>query len=576
MGTIAYMSPEQARGEEVDHHTDIWALGVVLYEMITGQAPFKGEYEQAVVYSILNEAPKPIAEFTTGALAKLQRIVERAIAKNLHERYQHMSEILADLSALKKELESEATRKSISEEKPAPSIAVLPFVDMSPQRDQEYFCDGISEELLDALTKVGGLQVVSRTSSFAFKGKEQDIRKIGEQLNVTTILEGSVRKAGNRLRITAQLINVADGFHLWSEKYDREMKDIFDIQEEISRAIVEALKIKLVGEPAKHLVKRYTENLEAYNLYLKGRYFWNKRFEGGLQQAMEHFKQVIEKEPAYALAHVGLADCFIILGWFAYLAPKDAFTKAKAAVQKALEIDDRLAEAHASLGFIKFASDWDWLEAEQEFRRSIALNPNYATVHWWYAFSLVLWGRTEESLAEIKRAYELDPLSLIINTGVGLILYFAGQYDQAVGQCLKTLELDPNFGAARAYLGRALAQKSRYEEAIAEGQKALKLLGPSFIGSWLGHTYAIAGKKDEARKLLNEMNELSKQRYVSPYQMAPIHLGIGEIDQAFALLEMAYEKRDCYLCALKVDPLFDSLRADPRFIELLKKVGLEK
>lgn len=576
VGTIAYMSPEQARGEEVDYHTDIWALGVVLYEMITGQLPFKGEYEQAVVYSILNEEPKTIVELRAGIPVKLQRLVEKAIAKNLHERYQHMSEILADLSALKKELETESTRKSISAEKPAPSIAVLPFVDMSPQRDQEYFCDGISEELLDALTKVGGLRVVSRTSSFAFKGKEQDIRKIGEQLSVGTVLEGSVRKAGNRLRITAQLINVVDGFHLWSEKYDREMKDIFDIQDEISRAIVEALKIKLVGEPTSHLAKRYTENLEAYNLYLKGRYFWNKRFEGGLQQAMEHFKLAIEKEPTYTLAHVGLADCFIILGWFAYLAPKEAFPKAKAAVQKALEIDDRLAEAHASLGFIKFAYDWDWLEAEQEFKRSIELNPNYATVHWWYAFSLIMQGRIEESLAEIKRAHELDPLSLIINTGVGLILYFARQYDQALEQCLKTLELDPNFGAARTYLGRALTQKSKYEEAIAEGQKALKLLGPSFIASWLGHTYAISGKKDEARKLLNEMNELSKQRYVSLYQMAPIHLGLGEIDQAFELLEKAYEQRDCYLCGLKADPLFDGLRSDSHFIELLKKMGLNK
>ncbi len=573
MGTVAYMSPEQAQDIDTDHRADIWALGVVLYEMITGQLPFRSEYEMAMVYSILNENPQPMVSLRTEVPMELERIVSKAMAKSPDERYQRADEMLAMLRALSKKLE---TGQAPAMETTPATIAVLPFVDISPQKDQEYFCDGMAEELIDALTKLAGLRVVSRTSAFQFKGQAYDIRKIGEKLNVSHVLEGSVRKAGNKLRITAQLINIENGYHLWSEKYDRELEDVFAIQDDIARTIVNTLKIKLVGEPKAPLIKRYTDNLEAYQLYLKGRYFWNKRHEGGMQQAMECFKQAIEKEPTYALAYSGLADCFIILGFYTYLSPQEAFQKTKALAQKALEIDDTLGESHASLGFVKWDYDWNWLAAEHEFKRAFELTPNYAIAHWWYSFFLMMMGRTEESLAEIKKALEFDPLSLVINSSAGWMLYFARQYDQALDQCLKTFAMDPNFGVAHLHLGWIYEQKSMYDEAIDAFQKAIALLGSGPFNFVLAHAYALSGKTDEARKILQEMNELSKQRYVSSYYMATVYVALNDKEQAFAWLEKAYEERDGWIVCLKVDPKFDSLRSDPRFTKLLRKVGLEK
>jgi TolB-like protein/Tfp pilus assembly protein PilF len=470
VGTVAYMSPEQAQGVDADHRADIWSFGVMLYEMITGQLPFHAEYEQAVVYSILNEDAKPISGLRTEVPMELERIVSKAMAKSPDERYQRVDEMLSMLRSLSKKLE--AGQPPAAETMQA-SIAVLPFVDMSPQKDQEYFCDGMAEELINALTKLEGLRVVSRTSAFQFKGKAFDIRKIGEQLNVASVLEGSVRKTGDRLRITAQLINVVDGFHLWSEKYDREMKDVFDIQDEISRAIVDALKIKLVGEAATRLVKRYTENLEAYTLYLKGRYYWNKRTEPGLTKGIEYFEKAITKDPGYALAYAGLADCYNVISHYGAVPPKASVPKAKIAAIKALEIDDALVEAHTSLAFALYNYDFAWLAAEKEFQRAIALNPNYATAHHWYAIYLATRGRLEEAIAEMQRARELDPLSLIINTEVGWMLYFGRHYNQAIEQYQKTLEMDPSFAVAHWGLGLAYQQKAMPQEAIAEFQKAI-------------------------------------------------------------------------------------------------------
>ncbi len=577
VGTVAYMSPQQAQGIEVNHRTDIWSLGVVLYEMITGQLPFRGEYEHAVIYSIMNEAPKPLAEWRAEVPAKLQMIVEKAVAKNLGERYQQTNEMLSDLRALQKELESGLAQAAGVEKRPVSSIAVLPFVNMSADPENEYFSDGLAEDLINALTKIKGFHVAARTSAFSFKGEKQDIREIGRKLNVETVLEGSVRKVDDRLRITAQLINVSDGYHLWSERYDRVMADVFAIQDEITLAIVNALKVELLGEEKAAIAKRYTDNLEAYNLYLKGRYFWNKRFEGGLQKAMEYFKQAIEKEPTYALAYSGLADCLGILGFYSYLPPQEAFPKAKALAQKALEIDDSLAEAHTSMAGMRWVYDWNWLEAEQEFKRALELKPSYAMARWWYSYFLMTMGRTDESLAEIKQAQEFDPLSLVINTMAGWMLYFAHQYDQAIAQCQKALEMDPNFGMAHFVLGWAYEQEGMYEEAIAVMQKAKNIVGLPLIGPFLAHVYAISGKTDEAQKLIDQLNELlSKQQYVSPCHMAVIHAGLGEQDQAFEWLQKAYKERAGWLIMLKVEPRFDSLRSDPRYTELLKKVGLEK
>ncbi len=576
LGTVAYMSPEQTRGEKVDRRTDIWSLGVVLYEMLTGKLPFKGEYDQAVVYSILNEEPEPVTGLRTGVPMELEQMVNKALAKRPEERYPNTEEILVDLRKVRKDLES-GVLKVPAATKSQPSIAVLPFTNMSADPEQEYFCDGMTEEIINALTHVEGLRVVARTSSFVFKDKREDIRDIGKKLKVKTLLEGSVRKVDNRLRISAQLVNVADGYHLWSERYDRDMEDIFAIQDEISLAIVEKLKVKLLGKEKAAIVKRHTESPDAYNLYLKGRYFLNKRTEEGLKKGLGYFQQAIEKDPTYASAYAGIADYYNLVGHFGYLHPKEVYPRAKVAAKKALEIDETLAEAHNSLAFVRAVHDWNWESAEREFKRAIELNPSYATAHQWYAYYLAVMGRHDESIAEAKRAQELDPLSLIINALVGAVFCEARQYDQAIGQCRKALEMERNFIPAHSNLGEAYLRKGMCEEAVSEFQEATNLsLGSPIFITQLGHAYAVAGKRGEALKILDELKELSKRKYVSSYGIALIHTAFGKKDQVFQWLEKAYEERDSLLCEIKVEPAFDNMRSDPRFTALLKKMGLGK
>jgi len=388
LGTVNYMSPEQIQGLDVNQRTDIWSLGVVLYEMITGQLPFKGDYEHAVVYSILNEEPEPLSKLRPDVPSELERIVGNALAKSENERYDNVEALLEDLKALKRLLKSNLLLEKASDKASKPSIAVLPFRDMSSQKDQEYFCEGIAEELINALVKLDGLRVAARTSAFQFKDSDSDIKKIGLKLQVETVLEGSIRKAGDQIRITAQLINVTDGFHLWSEKYDRKLQDIFAIQDEISLAIVDKLEVKLLGHDRTALVRRHTVDQEAYNLYLKGLYFWNRRLEGGMRKAMAFFQQAIEKDPDYALAHVGIADVYNITGYLGFLSPAEAFPKAKTAAEKALAIDNKLGEAHASLAWATTCYDWNWSSAEKLYLRAIELNPQYGTAHEWYAISM--------------------------------------------------------------------------------------------------------------------------------------------------------------------------------------------
>ncbi|MGB2698544.1 MAG: protein kinase [Candidatus Zixiibacteriota bacterium] len=584
VGTAAYMSPEQCRGDEVDHRTDIWSLGIVLYEMLTGQFPFKGEYEQAVIYSILNEEPGSITSLRPDIPTEMERIVKKTLEKNADSRYQMTSEVITDLKKLRKKFESDISKEKELSEKPQPSIAVLPFTNLSGDKEQEFFCDGMAEEIINALAHVEGLRVVARTSAFSFRGQETDIREIGRKLSVENLLEGSVRKAGNRVRITAQLINVEDGYHLWSEKYDRDIgdlccpEDIFGIQDEISLAIVDNLKVKLLGDEKKALLKRSTENLEAYNLYLKGRYHWNKRTPEGLNKAIEHFKQAIEMEPLYALAYAGLADCYSMLEQALILRPQEAYPKAKAAAEKALKIDNNLGEAHASLGLVKWHYEWDWEGVEREFKRAIELNPNYASAHQWYGVFLVCNRRYPQGITEMTKAQELDPLSPIINVAAGWLFLLARQYDQAIEQSRKALDIDPNFGFAYYSISWAYEQKGMHKEAIEEylkGAASFGLLNADQLKS-LRKAYSISGYQGFWQKHLDISKQKSKRSYVPAYEIASIYARLGNGNQALEWLQKAFEERDSDMGSLLVDPFFDSLRTDTRFKNLLKKMGLEK
>jgi adenylate cyclase len=456
---------------------------------------------------------------------------------------------------------------------PEKSIAVLPFVDLSQARDQEYFCDGISEEILDALAKVEGLRVVARTSSFAFKGKNADVNEIAQKLNVGNVLEGSLRREGNRVRIAVQLVNARDGFHLWSETFEHELQGVFAVQDEITRAVVDALKIKL----AVALPVHKKPNTEAYDLYLKGRYFLNRKNEADARRAIDYFQQALAKDPNDAPAYAGLADSYSSFAFpLGVVTPREAMPKAKEAAQRALAIDNALGEAHASLAYIAFFYDWDWAAAERGFKRALELNPNNADTHHWYSHFLMGQGRIEESLTQSKRALELSPFDILFNIHLGWHYLNARQYDQALDQIEKTVEMDKNFAQTYPWLGLILEQQGRYPEAIAAFQKAIKLFpgGSSIAEAELAHTYALSGNRAEAQKIIAELQELAKSKYISSYQIAAIYAGLGEKDQAFAWLEKAYEERSDGLVYLKAEQRFDSLRSDPRFNDLARRIGL--
>lgn len=581
LGTVRYMSPEQARGLPVDNRTDIFSLGVMLYEMVAHKPPFTGDTPADVIAAIIEREPQPLAGLIPDAPDSLEQIVGKALSKNRNERYRTIRDLLKDLQALQQEIEIGASQSQLfttgrRRAMVMPSIAVLPFADMSAEKDQEYFCEGMAEEVINALAQIEGLRVVARSSAFQFRGKDHDIREVGEKLSVTSVLEGSVRRAGSRLRVAAHLINVADGFQVWSERYDCEMKDVFDIQDEISRAIVQALKLKLIGDQQQQLVRRYTDNIEAYQLYLKGRYHWNRRVPGSVGKAMEFFKLALDEDPNYAPAYAGLADCYILPGYYALAAPKDVMPLGKAAALKALEIDPNLAEAHASLGAVSALYEFNWAEAEAYFRRALEENPSYSIARYWYAiFGLAPLGRLDEALREAKKGRELDPLSPPPSSAVGMMACYQHDYDRAIRELQKTLDLDPNFVIAHFYLGKIHFEQGRIEEGRAALQKARDVMGdtPIVIGV-LGYYLAANGDRDGAMKLLDLLNGYSAQQYVPAQPYALIYSGLGENDLAFEWLDKAFEEQSSLLIWLKVDPTFNKLRSDPRFAILLRKMGL--
>jgi serine/threonine protein kinase/Tfp pilus assembly protein PilF len=618
IGTPEYISPEQADGKETDQRSDIYSLGVILYEMVTGRVPFEGETPLSVAVKHKSETPQDPKEINAQIPDDLGQLILKCMEKDKDKRYQGADELLSELIKIEEGIPT--TERIIPKRKPITSkeitvtfglknilipaliaivivmigviiwrlipkkeavsllpskssIAVLPFEDLSSQRDQEHFCDGMTDDIIAKLSKLEGLKVISRTSVMRYKNKEKDIKVIGRELGVATIMEGSVRKENNNIRVNAQLINVEDGFDLWAETYDRELINVFDIQSDVAGKIARALKARLSPEEIEGIEKKPTENLEAYSLYLKGRWLWNKRTEEDLNKAIEYFEQAIEEDPGYSLAYVGLADSYVVLPDYSPFPTKKAYPMAKEAALKALEMDNTLAEAYTSLAMVKDSLEWDWVGAERDYKRAIELNPSYATAHHWYAFHLTGLGRHDEAIAEIKIAQELDPLSLIISRNLGMFFYYARQYDKAIEAFQRTIDMDPSFSEAHFGLGVAYFQKSMYEEALAEFQKEISQTGIGITA--IGITYAKMGRRDEAQQVLDDLINRSKEEWVSPIGMARLYFALGENDQGFKWLDKAYEDLDSALWNIKVSPVYDSVRSDPRFKAILKKMGLE-
>jgi TolB-like protein/Tfp pilus assembly protein PilF len=454
------------------------------------------------------------------------------------------------------------------------SLAILPFDNDSVDSNMEYFSDGITETIINTLSQLPKLRVVSRSTVFRYKGSKVDPQEAGRELGARLVLTGRIHQAEGHLLISAELMDVENDSQLWGERYNRPPADIFAVQEEIAAEISEKLRVKLSRAQKNQLTKRHTANAEAYRSYLKGRFYWNKRTREGIRKAIEYFTQALEEDANYALAYVGLADSYIVAGIFGDQSPGESMPRARLAASKAVEIDSTLAEAHTSLGYVKAFYDWDWTGAEKEFARAIKLNSAYPIALHFYSFYLAAMGRLEEALVAERHAQELDPVSLIVSTNIGRYLYYARLFDQAIEQSLTTLAMDPDFPPARCTLSLAHEQKGQHEEAIAQCQRALTNSGGDMALENLGHAYASAGKRTEAMALIRELMEKAKRRYVSPYHVALIYLGLGEKDEAFAWLENAFQDRTLWLVFIKVDPRFDPFRSDPRFEDLVRRIGL--
>jgi serine/threonine-protein kinase len=574
VGTVAYMSPEQARGETIDHRTDVWSLGVVLYEMLTGKRPFVGDGDQTVIYSILNDEPESVTSHVSGAPPGIAGILVKALAKDPAARYQSAGNLAADLEAMRQRLESDPTVVVAAEPEAPPSIAVLPFANMSPDPENDYFGDGLAEELANALAQLPQLRVAARTSAFQFRGKDTDIREIGARLNVGTVLEGSVRKVGSRLRVTAQLISVSDGFHLWSDRYDREMEDVFVIQDEITAAIVDRLKVRLGLEPDGRIVRRHTDNLDAYSLYLKGLYYWNSLTPEGLRKSRECYEKAIEIDPDYALAHAALSMWHQSLAFWADAPPKEAFAKSRAAAERALEIDETVAMAHNCLAVIHFTHDWDWEKAEREFERSLELDPSSAFGHLNYAFLLTDLARHEDALREIRIAQRLDPLSTVVNTWAASLLVSAGRVREGIAELEEIAARDPEAWQPHLWLSGAYSRAGMQDGAIASAERAVERARDLAVTMMaLACAYYLRGRTEDGGRILRELQEKAQRGYVSPTLLALIHVARGAVDEAVECAERGYSERDHWLQGVRGNPSgvrFD----DPRLQAILQRIGL--
>jgi TolB-like protein/Tfp pilus assembly protein PilF len=652
MGTTGYMSPEQAQGESVDARTDIFSLGVVLYEMVAGQPPFKGKTDSHTRVSIIDHEPAPLLQFVTNVPRQLERIVAKALAKDRLKRYQTITDFKLDLEQLRDELhvsdsfelirnaeretqadllsstptvlrsdvETVADRAStahssagdarprdkrkrwvaygvlgllavlilagaiffLTSSRPINSVAILPFVNDSKDPNAEYLSDGLTESIINSLSQLPNLKVMSRNAAFRFKGSNLDPLEAGRSLNVGAVLTGRLVKLDDRFVVKTELIKVDDGSQLWGAEYNSSLADIFSIQDEVSKKISQSLRLRLTGADEEKLARRYTNDAEAYQLYLKGRYFWNKRNEEGFRNGIDYFKRAEEKDPTFALAFSGLADSYALLCDIGAVKPVDEMPKAKAAAQKAVDADPTLAEAYTSRAFVKLAYDWDWLGAQSDFQQALKLNPKYPTAHQWYASYLMQMGKFSLAKGEIEEAHKLDPLSPIISSNTGLYSYYEHKYDDAVERYKSLLQSDPDFWVARHYLALAYVQKGMHAEAIAELRRLIKApeSGPvpgrvieaeSEASASLGFAYGMAGKEAEARAILDGLNALAKRRYVSPLYFAIVYAGLKDNDKAIEYLNKAFEARHPGLVLIRIEPMFDGLRSDARFQELISR-----
>ena len=619
MGTVTYMSPEQARGLRVDARSDIFSLGVMLYEMVAGRPPFDGATSSDVIAAILVREPATISRLVAGIPSEFEWSLNKALRKERDDRYDTVRSFLGDLKLLKSRLDFETelaragqppslfgtpygtnedeARLEISEAvtteisgvadyvisspvrrssgRAIDSLAILPLVNDGADAEMEYLGDGITESIINSLTQLPQLRVIPRNTVFRYKGRKVDPEEIGRELGVRAVLTGRILQHGDSLIVKTELVDVGRQMQLWGEQYRRSFTDIFSLQDDISQEISGKLRLQLSGEERQKLVKHHTDNTEAWLLYQKGRYYVHKRTPDWIKKGVESFLQATDLDPNYALAYAGLAEAY---GFLASSTggqpPREAYPKAKAAATKALVLDETLGEAHCTLGFFRLLYDWDLAAAEEEFRRAIELSPNFANAWDGYGFYLKATSQSEASISACQRAQELEPLSLFITLSLAWAYYFARQYDRAMEQGAKALDMDPNFGFAYWHRGMAYIQQKKFGDAVTALRKAISLSGPAttFI-SYLGYANARLGKSREARQMIAQLERVSKRQYVSSYFIAIIYLGLGDLDQTFEWLEKAYQERSGFMAFINVEPMLDALRGDPRLKALTEKIG---